>query len=438
MKNYPEIGLQVPNILLPNNSVDIEKWAVVACDQYTSQPDYWDRVNKIIGDSPSTFHMILPEAYLGTSKEIEHQSKIFSSMNFYLRSGLFNENQGFVYVERTLGQKTRQGLIAALDLEKYDFHKDSRSLIRATEGTIIERLPPRVAIREKALLEIPHILVLIDDPQNTVIEPLAAKVKLLQNLYDFNLIFSGGYIRGSLIKDPVLKQNITSALRNLLDKDIQVQKYGIGSAPLLYAVGDGNHSLAAAKSFWEMIKGKVRPDHPARFALVEIVNIHNEGIIFEPIHRLLKNVGSDLLESLFSFFSNAIGIVNVEDFNSLTRKIKNQSANSQSIGLIDKDHLQILEILKPPHTLPVGSMQLFLDDLLSRHPEISIDFIHGDDALLQLASQPNNIGFYFPAMQKSSLFRSVIQDGPLPRKTFSMGEAHEKRYYLECRKIRVD
>jgi len=329
-------------------------------------------------------------------------------------------------------------LIAALDLEKYDFHKDSRSLIRATEGTIIERLPPRVAIREKALLEIPHILVLIDDPQNTVIEPLAAKVKLLQNLYDFNLIFSGGYIRGSLIKDPVLKQNITSALRNLLDKDIQVQKYGIGSAPLLYAVGDGNHSLAAAKSFWEMTKGKVRPDHPARFALVEIVNIHNEGIIFEPIHRLLKNVGSDLLESLFSFFSNAIGIVNVEDFNSLTRKIKNQSANSQSIGLIDKDHLQILEILKPPHTLPVGSMQLFLDDLLSRHPEISIDFIHGDDALLQLASQPNNIGFYFPAMQKSSLFRSVIQDGPLPRKTFSMGEAHEKRYYLECRKIRVD
>ena len=187
--------MQVPNVLLPNKSIAMEKWAVVACDQFTSQPEYWDRVNHISDDSPSAFHLILPEAYLGTPKEKEHQSQIFSSMRSYLDSGLFEEFQGFIYVERTLGQKTRQGLIAALDLEQYDFHKDSQSLIRATEGTIIERLPPRVEIREKALLEIPHILVLIDDPQFTVIEPLAAEAKSLQNLYDFELMLGGGHIK---------------------------------------------------------------------------------------------------------------------------------------------------------------------------------------------------------------------------------------------------
>jgi len=435
MRIYPEVGLQVPDILLPKKSVDIEKWAVVACDQYTSQPEYWDRVKRFIDDSPSAYHLILPEAYLGTPKEIKHQSKILSSMSSYLEVDLFDEFQGFVYVERKLGEKTRQGLIAALDLEQYDFYIDSQSLVRATEGTIIERLPPRIAIREKAMLEIPHILVLIDDPQNTVIEPLAAEGNTLQELYDFNLMLGGGNIKGFLINDLYLEQKITIALRNLLDQDHQVQKNGHASAPLLYAVGDGNHSLAAAKSYWEKIKGNVRPDHPARFALVEIVNIHNEGIVFEPIHRIVKNFGSGLIESLSSFFSNAVSILNIENFSSLTMSVKNQSANSQMIGLISKDHFQVLEIKKPLHTLPVGSMQLFLDDLLAKHSEGNIDFIHGDDALLQLANQPNNFGFFFPAMQKSSLFKSVVHDGPLPRKTFSMGEAHEKRYYLECRKI---
>ncbi len=438
MRNYPEVSIQVPNILLPNSSVAINKWAVIACDQYTSQPEYWDRVNQIAGDSPSAYNLILPEAYLGTPKEKDQQSQIFSSMRSFFDSGLFNEFQGFVYIERTLGMKTRQGLIAALDLEQYDFHKDSRSLIRATEDTIIDRLPPRVAIREKALLEIPHILVLIDDPLYTVIEPLSAESKSLQNLYDFELMLGGGHIRGSLVIDPELERKIVSALENLSDRDLQVQKYGVGSAPLLYAVGDGNHSLAAAKSYWEKIKGTVKPDHPARFALVEIVNIHNEGIVFEPIHRLVKNVRVDLLEMLSSFFSNKIKITKLHEFASLAEKIKNQKVDSQLIGLVDKDEFRTIEIQEPLHTLPVGSLQLFLDALLSERPELQLDFIHGDEALLQLASQPNNRGFYLPAMQKSSLFRSVIKDGPLPRKTFSMGEANEKRYYLESRKIQVD
>ncbi len=438
MRNYSEVGLQAPDILLPNNSVSLAKWAVVACDQFTSQPEYWDQVKQISDGSPSTFHLVLPEAYLGTSKESKHQSQISSSMRSYLEAGLFDAFQGFVYIERTLGKRTRQGLIAAVDLEQYDFHKESQSLIRATEGTILDRLPPRVAIRKNALLEIPHILILIDDPRFTVIEPLADKAKTLQTLYGFDLMLGGGHVKGILIDDLQLERNIVSSLEGLTDRDLQEQKYGAGTSPLLYAVGDGNHSLAAAKSYWEKIKGKVTPDHPARFALVEIVNIHNNGIVFEPIHRLVKNFTGDIRKSLSSFFSNAVNFVKVDGFHNLVALVKNQDTNPQKIGWISKDNFYVIEILKPLHTLPVGSMQLYLDDLFSAHSEMFIDFIHGDDALFQLGSQPNNFGFYFPAMQKTSLFRSVIQDGPLPRKTFSMGEANEKRYYLECRKIQID
>jgi hypothetical protein len=438
MKNYPEAGIQVPDILLPNKSISLEKWAVVACDQYTSQPEYWEKVSQIIDGSASAYHMILPEAFLGRTEESDHLSRINSSMRAYLESGLFQETQGFIYVERSFGQKTRQGLIAALDLERYDFHTDSQSLVRATEGTIIDRLPPRIKIRENAPLEIPHILVLIDDPFFTVIEPLAAKVSSLQKLYDLELMLGGGHLRGFLINDLTLEQLIISMLGALSGKDIQKQKYNHDSAPFLYAVGDGNHSLAAAKSLWEKIKGSVSSNHPARFALVEIANIHNEGIVFEPIHRLAKNVNFNILEALSSFFSGKIIISKALNFESLAYLIKDQKTDSQLIGLVNKDQMQIIEILDPIHTLPVGSLQLFLDDLIKKHPEIALDFIHGENALMQLASEPNNVGFYLPAMEKSSLFKSVIKDGPLPRKTFSMGEAHEKRYYLECRKIRID
>ena len=438
MRDYPKVGLQVSELLIPNDSISREKWAVVACDQYTSQPEYWEKVSQITDGLPSAYHIILPEAFLGRTEERHHQSQINSSMSTYLESDLFQEIQGFIYVERSFGSKARQGLIAAVDLEQYDFHSDSQSLIRATEETIINRLPPRIEIRENALLEIPHILVLIDDPLFTVIEPLAAEVVSLQKLYDFDLMLGGGHLRGFLINDLTLERRIISALDDLSGRDIQNQKYHCESAPLLYAVGDGNHSLAAAKFLWDKIKGSVSPNHPARFALVEIVNIHNEGIVFEPIHRLANNVGFDILEAFSSFFSEKINIKEAQDFKSLVELTKNQKADSQIIGLVIKDHLKIIEILNPIHTLPVGSLQLFLDDLVKKHPEISLDFIHGEDALLQLARQPNNIGFYLPATDKSSLFESVIKDGPLPRKTFSLGEAHEKRYYFECRKIRID
>jgi hypothetical protein len=251
-------------------------------------------------------------------------------------------------------------------------------------------------------------------------------------------MLGGGHLRGFLINDHMVEGKIISALSGLYSEEIQKQKYDPDRAPLLYAVGDGNHSLAAAKSHWEKIKGSVSSDHPARFALVEIVNIHNAGLEFEPIHRLAKNVNFDILEAFSLFFSGKINISQVLNFDSLKNLIKEQKSGSQSIGLVKKDQLQIIEILNPIHSLPVGSLQLFLDDLLKKHPDLALDFIHGEDALLQLANQSNNVGFYLPAMEKSSLFKSVIKDGPLPRKTFSMGEAHEKRYYLECRKIQND
>ncbi|MDP2964481.1 MAG: DUF1015 domain-containing protein [Pelolinea sp.] len=438
MRNYPEIGLQVPDILIAVDTIAREKWAVVACDQYTSQPEYWDQVSQITDGLPSTYHLILPEAFLGKPEEKYHQSQIKSTMSTYLHSGLFQSMEGLIYVERNLGSKVRQGLIAALDLERYDFQKYSQSLIRATEGTIIDRLPPRIIIRENAPLEIPHIMVLIDDPLFTVIEPLSAYANNLPKLYDFELMMGGGHLKGYLIHNPEIERKIVSSMVVLACKGVQKQKYQLENSPLLYAVGDGNHSLATAKSFWEKIKDNVDANHPARYALVEIVNIHNEGIAFEPIHRLIKNFNTDIFKEILLFFSGKINLIKAQDLESMVKIIKNQKCNFQLIGSIFNNKFRIIEVLNPLHTLAVGSLQLFLDDLIRRHPEIDLDFIHGEKALFQLGNQPDSIGFYLPAMEKSSLFKSVVKDGPLPRKTFSMGEAHEKRFYFECRKIQVD
>jgi hypothetical protein len=438
MRNFPKIGIQAPDVLIPVDTISQEKWAVIACDQYTSQPEYWDQVDQMTDGVPSTYHLILPEAYLGKPKAKLHRSQINSCMSTYLSAGIFQPVEGFIYVERFLGSKVRQGLIAALDLEHYDFHKDSQSLIRATEGTIIERLPPRIKIREKAPLEIPHILVLIDDPLFTVIEPLSTSVHELPKLYDFELMLGGGHLKGYLVNIPEIEGNIISSLAVLADKSIQKQKYLPENSPLLYAIGDGNHSLAAAKSIWEKIKNQVGANHPARYALVEIVNIHDKGIAFEPIHRLIQNFNLDLFQEISFFFSGKINFTKVQDFQFMVKIIKSQKSEVQVIGSVLNNEYIIIEVLTPLHTLAVGSLQLFLDDLIKRHPEINLDFIHGEKTFFQIANQPNNMGFYLPALKKSSLFKSVAKDGPLPRKTFSMGEANEKRYYFECRKIQDD
>ncbi len=439
MKNYPKIGLQSPEILLPSKDIDYTKWAVVACDQYTSQPDYWQSVEKIVNGSPSAYRLILPEAYLGTPQEDTHQKDIDPTMREYLAQGILYPVNGFIFTERSVEGHLRRGLIAALDLEQYSFQKGSRSMIRATEGTIIERLPPRIKIRKTALLEIPHILVLIDDPEKTVIEPLAAHISEMEELYDFDLMQNGGHLKGYLVKNEKMEEAITSALDKLAEPESLAKRYRLTSneAPFLYAVGDGNHSLATAKSIWEEIKTSVPENHPARFALVELVNIHDSGIVFEPIHRLLKNTQLDLLAAMQDHWKGGISIQKESDFAEMRQKVLSQPAERQQFGFFNSDGLWTILLQNPRHSLTVGSVQDFLDQMRSRKGMGEIDYVHGDEIIRKLGCETGSAGIYLPALQKSRLFEAVIKDGELPRKTFSMGEANEKRFYLECRKIQA-
>jgi hypothetical protein len=436
MKSFDSVGLRVPEILLPVPAIDLEKWSVVACDQYTSQPDYWETVEHFIGEAPSTYHMILPEAYLGSAREEEHASRVYPMMQNYLSQGIFQEFVGFILVKRNCDGFSRVGLIAALDLEYYDYQHDSQSLIRATEGTIIERLPARIAIREKAELEIPHILVLIDDPKMSVINPLLDHTLDDAPLYDFDLMQGGGHITGYLIKTE-FNQQIVAALEGLKNSVTQTEKYGVSpeTPPMLYAMGDGNHSLAAAKAIWEKNKKDLPMDHPSRFALVEIVNLHDPAIEFEAIHRLVKHQGLDFLQQCKEYFKGEISITSVGDFAEIRSQVDSTKDDQQLFGLFYDNKYFNISIDRPTHTLTVGNVQSWLDNDLSEKRIVGIDYIHGADTILDLGMKDKHAGIYLPPMPKNALFRSVIKDGPLPRKTFSMGEAHQKRFYLECRKI---
>lgn len=437
MKN---IGIAVPEVLLPNPEVDLEKWAVVACDQYTSEPEYWAEVEKFTGDSPSTLHMIFPEVYLGKGNEQERINKINNTMKEYLeRNVLVPQKRGFVYVDREISHsKSRKGLIMLIDLEHYDYNRGSGTLVRATEGTILDRLPPRVKIRENAVIESPHIMLLIDDPEMTVIEPIAAQADKFEKLYDFDLMKNGGHIRGYLVSDDKYIESICKALAKLADKKTFQDKYGLGndSKVLLFAAGDGNHSLATAKVCWENLKKSISESeyetHPARYALVEVVNIHDEGLIFEPIHRVLFNVSTDkFLCDIVDYFNNK-----PSSKCCITDSRKAAGENIHSIEFISGKKCGFFEIENSGFNLEVAALQDFLDKYLKDNPGITIDYIHGAESLKKLCWGDNNIGFLLQPMKKSDLFKTVILDGSLPKKTFSMGEAEEKRYYLECRKIR--
>ena len=438
MKNFLSVGIQAPEILIPNNQIDIKKWAVVACDQFTSQPEYWNTVEKIIDQSPSTYHLILPEAYLGTEKELTHSSKINPLMEKYLKMNYFMMIDGIIYVERYFDNSVRKGLIVALDLEQYDFSDGTCSLIRATESTITDRLPPRIKIRQDAPLEIPHILVLIDDPEMSVIAPIIKSSNSIEPIYDFDLMQNSGHLKGYHITSPNLEDKIIQALEKWISPEIQSEKYGVekNTPPLLFAVGDGNHSLATAKSVWDKIKHEAPENHPARYALVEIVNIHDEGIIFQPIHRLLKGIKEDWFLSIKNYFNNKLDIQKIADFKTLISAVSNNQTEDQVFGIFNKSNFWLVRIKEPTHTLTVGSVQNCIDDLISTNQINDVDYIHGDDTILELGSKSGHAGIYLSAMRKDSLFRSVIKDGALPKKTFSMGEAHQKRFYLECKKIR--
>jgi hypothetical protein len=437
MKNYPHFAIQVPDIYLPRPDVNLKQWAVIACDQYTSQPEYWHNVEEIVGKAPSTLNMIFPEVYLDKPGADERIRRIQQTMLDYLSSGLLTPYAGMVYVERQVAGKLRKGLVLALDLEHYDYNKGSRSLIRATEGTIIERLPPRIRIREGAKLELPHILVLIDDPERTVIEPVGKSKAQLTEIYNFELMEGSGHLNGYLVNDSVTESAIIMALEQLATQQTFAAKYGVSRdyPVLLFAMGDGNHSLATAKAIWEKNKTQVGMDHPSRFALVEIENVHDEGLEFAPIHRVIFGLKQDIFGAMQGYYRSGYSFIPYKNQSEMVNRIHQSTGAPQVIGVISAQGYGVVEIANPSSNLPVGTLQMFLDDFMKGGGAEKIDYIHGEEVVFHLGLQSGNIAFLLPGMDKSDLFKTVILDGALPRKTFSMGEAFEKRFYMECREI---
>lgn len=438
MRKYEHLGVMTPQINLPRPGIDLKKWAVIACDQFTSQPEYWQQVEDLVKDQPSTYHLILPEVFLGKPEEQKRLQTINANMQRYLDEGILQPHDGMVYVERTVAGKMRKGLVLCLDLEQYDYNKGSTSLIRATEGTIIDRLPPRIRIRENAPLELPHILVLIDDPQMSVIEPLAVRKADMKTLYQTDLMLGSGHIDGWLLDNPEMEEKVVQALQALADPAKFKEKYQLqGDHPiLLFAMGDGNHSLATAKAIWEKLKPSVGMDHPARYALVEIENVHDEGLVFEPIHRVLFTCKCDIPKKLLEFFGASCKITPISSKDEMVELVENSTAEKQKIGLISGGKYSLIQLENPPLNLPAGNIQAFLDDLMGNKLAESLDYVHGEDVITELAKESCNTAFYLPGMDKNDLFKTVILDGALPRKTFSMGEAIEKRFYMESRRIR--
>lgn len=413
------------NILLPRLSdAEMSRWAVVACDQYTSEPDYWEEVTRIVGNSPSTLNLILPEVFLDSPNCVNKINAINQTMDKYLNSGLFNLHKDcFILTKRTQADgRLRIGLVGAIDLEMYDYHKGSKSQVRATEATVASRIPPRIKIRMDAALELPHIMILIDDPGETVIEPLLNHK--LQRVYNFDLMQNGGHIEGEIV-DGENAQLVLNALEKLADKADFNARYGLENEDvLLFAMGDGNHSLATAKECYELKKRHGSPDAElARYALVEIVNLHSPALEFEAIHRVITGVDT---EDLLCKMTDELGL---------------SDGGEQRFRVVIGGEVREYGITKPTSNLTVGSLQTFLDRYLAEiyskgKIDYKIDFIHGEDVVKKLCKSPNSIGFLLDSMTKSELFPTVIKDGALPRKTFSMGHAHDKRFYCEARIIR--
>ena len=419
-----DTAFQSADILLPEKTIDMEKWSVIACDQFTSEPEYWEQVKKNVAGEPSTLDMILPEVYLGQEDHEKQLKTIEASMNQYLQEQIFKEyKDAMIYVERTDSNgNMRAGIVGKIDLAQYDYHKRSTSFIRATEATVAERIPARVEIRKNAVVELPHVMLLVDDEGQHVIEPCALEKDTLPLLYDFDLMMGGGHIRGYLLGKKE-QERIEKALSFLADPKCFADKYHVKNRPvLLFAVGDGNHSLAAAKEYYEQLKaehpGEDLSKHPARYALVEVVNLHSPALKFEAIHRIVTGVH---VEDLLSKMDAALHI--------------KREGKGQTFYTIYKGKKKKCVIERPTSKLTVGSLQRFLDSYLANSGG-KIDYIHGEEVVENLAAEKDSIGFILPDMGKEELFPTVIHDGALPRKTFSMGHAQDKRYYTECRKIR--
>lgn len=405
-----QLGVRWPRTLLPRQGVDLSRFSVIACDQYTSQPEYWHRAAQVVGEHASALSLVLPEVFLGAADEGQRIEAIHAAMQRYLDEGLLDPLDAPVYVKRQTTAGVRHGLVLEIDLERYDYAPGSQALIRATEGTVVERIPPRLRVREGAALELPHVMLLIDDPQNAVLGPLEG---LQPPLYSFELMLGGGHLSGYRV-DEKAWQRVLDALYALYTAQ--------GDHPMLFAVGDGNHSLATAKTHWENLKraGADPESHPARWALVEVVNLHDPALVFEPIHRVL----------FMPEEAGAIGLIMADT--------PGEGRIPVTMVTKDGDRIYYLGAASAPHA--VGE----LDALLAHRMEAqekrgrggwSLDYVHGEAAVRELVQQGNAIGFLLPAMQKAELFPAVRAGGALPRKTFSMGEADDKRFYLEARGI---
>ena len=418
------------HILLPSEQIPVGQWGCVACDQFTSDRSYWEKAAQAAAGGPSTLDLILPEVYLEEDDVDARISAIHAAMDDYTRNVLTRAVDGFIYVERTeQSGRVRQGLVGRIDLEAYSYAEGAVPAIRPSEHTVESRIPPRMAVRRGARLETPHIMMLADDPGCTLIEPIGEKKEQLRKVYEGDLMLNGGHIAGWAVEDPALLAQIDSALNALGSQEAFDARYPQtkGGAPLTLAVGDGNHSLATAKACWEELKKTLTPEqaenHPARWCLAEVCNVHSPAIEIEPIHRVLFNVDcATVLLSLITWSdSNMVGCC----FG---------GSKKQPFTLAGPHMANVLSFEDPTEPLTVGTIDDFISDYIERHPEAKVDYVHDEPAVRALCKQ-GAVAFLMPPFAKSDLFRGVVMGGVLPRKTFSMGHAEEKRYYIECRKI---
>ena len=419
------------HILLPDASVPLSQWGCIACDQFTSDRDYWAKAEAAAAGGPSTLRLILPEVYLGEPDQQARVDQIHQTMEQYDREVLTRAVDGFVYVERTLQSgRVRQGLVGRVDLEAYNYHLGSLSLVRPSEHTVEERIPPRMAVRRGARLETPHVMMLADDPGQLLIEPVGRQKEKLRPLYDGELMLGGGHVAGWAVEDPALIAQIEAAMETLSSRETFLAKYpgAPNDRPLALAVGDGNHSLATAKAYWEELKKTLTPEeqknHPARWCLAEVCNVRSDAVEIQPIHRVLFNTSYEtvLLNLVTWSDENLAGIRFGEDF----------EQKLQLVGPLDQCYLSFEN---PSAPLGVGTVDEFVEYFLENHPEARVDYVHDEAAVRAFCAKEGAVGLLLPAMHKADLFRGVVLGGVLPRKTFSLGHAEEKRYYLECRRI---
>ena len=418
------------DILLPNETVDLTKWAALACDQFTSEPAYWQDAEALVQNAPSTLSMVLPELYLDGADTPARIANIHKAMQDNLQNTLTRTVHGFVYVERKTPCGVRCGLVGTVDLEAYSYEKGAAPLVRPSENTVVERIPPRLAVRTDAALETPHILMLLDADACTIIEPLALRKQTFVPLYDFDLMLDGGHISGYGITDAKLIAELEARIDALADPDYFAQKYPGANRdkPMALAVGDGNHSLATAKAHWEEIKQTLSPaqreNHPARRCLVELVNIHCPAIVIEPIHRVLLGTDESTLLLAACDYLEGVGAT-----------LCPPEQSEQVFHVLTQHSDSVAGVKNAPAPIAVGTLEGFLSQYLAQNPCVKVDYIH-DEASVRALVEKGYLGIILPPFAKSDVFRGVVMGGVLPKKTFSMGAAREKRYYLECRKIR--